>query len=79
MLVPAAFYGRTAHAAGTGDSAAGRYSQLVLCRSVAAACGARVTAEFLTRTAGPTTHGRTAHAAGPCSQCSADPAAPPGQ
>jgi hypothetical protein len=44
--VPAAFYGRTARAAGTGDSAAGRHRQLALCRSVAAACGARVTAGF---------------------------------
>jgi hypothetical protein len=43
---PAAFYGRTARAAGTSDSAAGRYRQLALCRSAAAACGARVTAEF---------------------------------
>jgi len=43
---PASFYGRTARAAGTGDSAADRYRQLALCRSVAAACGARVTAEF---------------------------------
>ena len=44
--VPAAFYGRTAHAAGTGDSQADRYRQLALCRTVAAACGAWVTAEF---------------------------------
>jgi hypothetical protein len=44
--VPAAFYGRTAHAAGTSDSAADRHRQLALCRAVAAACGARVTAEF---------------------------------
>lgn len=44
--VPAAFYGRTAHAAGTGDSLADRYRQLALCRAVAAACGAWVTAEF---------------------------------
>ena len=43
---PAAFYGRTARAAGTGDSAADRYRQLTVCRSAAAACGARVTAEF---------------------------------
>ena len=42
----AAFYGRTAHAAGTGDSQADRYRQLALCRAVAAACGAWVTAEF---------------------------------
>ena len=44
--VPAAFYGRTAHAVGTGDSQADRYRQLALCRTVAAACGGRVTAEF---------------------------------
>jgi hypothetical protein len=44
--VPAAFYGRTAHAAGTGDSQADRYRQLALCRTVAAACSAWVTAEF---------------------------------
>jgi hypothetical protein len=43
---PAAFYGRTARAAGSGDSAADRYRQLALCRSAATACGARVTAEF---------------------------------
>jgi len=43
---PAAFYGRTARAAGTGDSQADRYRQLALCRTVAAYCGARVTAEF---------------------------------
>ena len=44
--VPAAFYGRTARAAGTGDSAADRHRQLALCRTVAAACGAQATAEF---------------------------------
>jgi len=44
--VPAAFYGRTAHAAGTADSQADRYRQLALCRTVAAACSAWVTAEF---------------------------------
>ena len=44
--VPVAFYGRTARAAGTGDSAADRYRQLALCRAAAAACGAPVTAEF---------------------------------
>jgi hypothetical protein len=44
--VPAAFYGRTARAAGSGDSEAERYRQLALCRSAAAACGAQVTAEF---------------------------------
>ena len=44
--VPAAFYGRTAHAAGTSASAADRHRQLTLCRSVAVACGARVTAAF---------------------------------
>ena len=44
--VPAAFYGRTAHAAGTSDSQADRYRQLALCRAVAAACGVWVTAEF---------------------------------
>jgi hypothetical protein len=44
--VSAAFYGRTAHAAGTGDSQADRYRQLALCRTVAVACGAWVSAEF---------------------------------
>jgi hypothetical protein len=44
--VPVAFYGRTARAAGTGDSAADRYRQLALCRAAAAARGAQVTAEF---------------------------------
>jgi hypothetical protein len=43
---PAAFYGRTARATGTSDSQADRYRQLALCRSAAAAWGARVTAEF---------------------------------
>jgi hypothetical protein len=65
--VPVAFYGRTARAAGTGDSRADRHRQLALCRSVAAACGAWVTAEFLTSTAGPTTHGRAGRRVGPCS------------
>lgn len=46
ILVPAAFYRRTAHAAGTDDRAADLYRQLTLCRSVAVACGARTTAEF---------------------------------
>jgi hypothetical protein len=44
--VPASFYGRTACAAGTGDSRAGRHRQLALCNAVAAACGWQVTAEF---------------------------------
>jgi hypothetical protein len=44
--VPAAFYGRTACAAGTRDSQADRHRQLALCRAVATACGAWVTAEF---------------------------------
>jgi hypothetical protein len=44
--VQAAFYGRTAHAAGTGDSQADRCRQLALCRAAAASCGARATAEF---------------------------------
>ena len=44
--MPVAFYGRTAHAAGTGDSQADRHRQLALCRAVAAACGGQVTAEF---------------------------------
>ena len=46
LAVPVAFYGRTAHAAGTGDSRADWHRQLALCRAVAAACGARVTTEF---------------------------------
>ena len=54
LAVPVAFYGRTAHAAGTGDSRADRHRQLALCRAVAAACGARVTTEFFERTAAPT-------------------------
>jgi hypothetical protein len=44
--VPVAFYGRTARAASTGDSAADRHRQLALCRAAAAACGGQVTAEF---------------------------------
>ena len=44
--VPVVFYGRTARAAGTGDSRADQYRQLALCRAAAAACGAPVTAEF---------------------------------
>jgi hypothetical protein len=44
--VPVAFYGRTAHSAGTGDSRADRHWQLALCRAVAAARGWQVTAEF---------------------------------
>jgi hypothetical protein len=44
--VPVAFYGRTAHAAGTGDSRADRHRQLALCHAVAAAAGWQVTAEF---------------------------------
>ncbi len=44
--VPVVFYGRTACAAGTGDSRADRHRQLALCRAVAAGCGARVTAGF---------------------------------
>lgn len=44
--VPVAFYGRTACAAGTGDSRADRYRQLALCHAVAAARGWQVTAEF---------------------------------
>jgi hypothetical protein len=43
---PVAFYGRTAHAAGTGDSQADWYRQLVLCRAVIAACGGQVVIEF---------------------------------
>jgi hypothetical protein len=53
---PAAFYWRTARSAGTGDSPADRYRQLAVCRTVAAACGAQVTAGFLDegcRAAGP--------------------------
>ena len=46
QAVPVAFYGRTAHAAGTGDSRADRYRQLALCHAVAAARGWQVTAEF---------------------------------
>lgn len=44
--VPAAFYGRTAHAADTGGSRADRHRQLALCHAVAAARGWQVTAEF---------------------------------
>ena len=46
LAVPVAFYGRTTHAAGTGDSRADRHRQLAQCRAVAAACGAPVTTEF---------------------------------
>jgi hypothetical protein len=41
---PVAFYGRTAHAAGTWDGQAGRHRQLALCRSVVAAYSDQVTA-----------------------------------
>jgi hypothetical protein len=44
--VPAAFYGRTARATGTGDSQADRYRQLALRGTVVAACGAPMTAGF---------------------------------
>jgi hypothetical protein len=40
------FYGRTARAAGTGDSHADRYRQLALCRAVIAAYGGQVTVEY---------------------------------
>ena len=46
QAVPIAFYGRTACAAGTGDSRADRHRQLALCHAVAAARGWPVTAEF---------------------------------
>jgi hypothetical protein len=46
QAVPVAFYGRTAHAAGTGDSRADRHRQLALCHAVAAARGWQVTAKF---------------------------------
>jgi len=49
LAVPVAFYGRTADAAGTGDSRAERHRQLALCRAVAAACGARVATGVLRR------------------------------
>jgi hypothetical protein len=44
--VPAAFYGRTAHRAGTADSQADRHRQIASCSALAAAFSARVTAEF---------------------------------
>jgi hypothetical protein len=40
------FYGRTAHAAGTRDSQADRHRQLALCRTVIAAHGGQVIAEY---------------------------------
>lgn len=43
---PVAFYGRTAHAAGTGDSHADRHRQLALCRAVIAAYGGQVSAGY---------------------------------
>ncbi len=43
---PVAFYGRTAHAAGTGDSQAGRRRQLALCRAVIAIYGSQVSVEY---------------------------------
>ena len=46
LAVPVAFYGRTADAAGTGDSRADRHQQLALRRAVAAACAAWVATEF---------------------------------
>ena len=47
LALPVAFYGRTANAAGTGDSRADRHRQLALRRAVAAACGARAATECL--------------------------------
>ena len=41
-----AFYGRTAHAAGTWDGQAERHRQLALCRAVVAAYGGQVTAVY---------------------------------
>jgi hypothetical protein len=41
-----AFYGRTAHPAGTWDSQADRHRQLALCRAVVAAHGGQVIAEY---------------------------------
>jgi len=41
-----AFYGRTAHAAATGDSHADRHRQLALCRAVIAAYGGQVSVEY---------------------------------
>jgi hypothetical protein len=40
------FYGRTAHPAGTRDSQADRHRQLALCRTVVAAHGGQVIAEY---------------------------------
>jgi len=44
--MPVAFYGRTAHAAGTGDGGAERHRQLAQCRAVVAAYGGLVTAVY---------------------------------
>jgi hypothetical protein len=41
-----AFYGRTAHAAGSGDSHADRHRQLALCRAVIATYGGQVSVEY---------------------------------
>jgi hypothetical protein len=41
-----AFYGRTLHAAGSGDSQADRRRQLALCRAVIAAYGGQVSVEY---------------------------------
>jgi hypothetical protein len=41
-----AFYGRTARAAGSGDSHADRHRQLALCRAVIAAYGGQVNVEY---------------------------------
>ena len=43
---PAAFYGRTAHAAGAWDGQAERRRQLALCRAVVTAYGGQVTAQY---------------------------------
>ena len=43
---PVAFYGRTARAAGSGDSHADRHRQLALCRAVTAAYGGQVSIEY---------------------------------
>jgi len=41
-----AFYGRTAHAVGSGDSQADRRRQLALCRALIAAYGGQVSVEY---------------------------------
>lgn len=51
-VTPVVFYGRTAHAARTRESAAERHRQLALCRAVTAASGGQVTTVYFDENCG---------------------------